>query len=48
MKMTPTRLSLSFPLLLFFFLVSFVIFCYELHSAGWRYIVICGDSESYR
>lgn len=52
-KMTPIRLSLSFPscfLFLFFFppLFSFVVFCYELHSAGWRYIVICGDTESYR
>jgi hypothetical protein len=38
---------LLLPAFEFFFDLFF--FCgYELHSVGWRYIVICGDKESYR
>jgi hypothetical protein len=34
--MTPTRLSLNFDLFSF----ALLVLCYELHSAGGRYIVI--------
>jgi hypothetical protein len=38
--------SLFFFFLAFWFLL--LVLCYELHSAGWRYIVVYEDVESYR